>query len=637
MKVCSESRCRRHGAARWLWAAFLLAGAALWSQDALRADVAIESQDIFVGEPVIFQITVNANDGIAAPDVAAAAPDFTVEVLGPRSNSSTQVTIVNGQITRAVRRETILAYRLTPKRAGLLQIASMAVTAGGGQARTHAVPVRVRAADDNAATVGMALRMDLSRDTITVGEPVTVTWTWSIANEVRGFEFALPLFELSDVDLPKVEPVLDPQRRDRYLGIRTPDGRQLVALQTARRTPAGQAIDVVFSQVLIPRQPGRITLPKSTVVCEVFAPTATPGRRRGPFSNPLFDDLSMRQGSYRRAAITSNEPVLTVKALPEAGRPADFAGHVGAYHMRVTAEPTEVNVGDPITLTLELFGPEFLDTVPGPDLEHHEDLARDFRISPPEPGLVEDGRKVFKRILRARHADVTRIPPLRLPYFDTATAAYRVAESEPIPLTVRAVRVVTAMDAEGATATASDAGRRLQAWSRGIAANYEDLAALTDQHVGPEAWLHSPLWAASWAVPPLLWALALTGAAAHRRRHADPAARRARQAAARARRALHAAATAGEAAPARLLEALRDYLGAKLRLSSGALVFGDVEEPLRQRGLAPDDLQALKTLFTTCEAGRYAAGLGADAASTAELAATARRLVDTMERTLNGC
>ena len=116
------------------------------------------------------------------------------------------------------------------------------------------------------------------------------------------------------------------------------------------------------------------------------------------------------------------------------------------------------------------------------------------------------------------------------------------------------------------------------------------------------------------------------------------AARRARQAAARARRALHAAATAtGEAAPTRLLEALRDYLGAKLRLSSGALVFGDVEEPLRQRGLAPDDLQALKTLFTTCEAGRYAAGLGADAASTAELAATARRLVDTMERTLNGC
>ena len=647
MKVCSESRRigpstaavfrRRRGAAPWLVAVCLLAGAALWSQEALRAEVAIESQDLFVGEPAVFQITVNASNDIAAPDITAAAADFTVEVLGPRSNSSTQVSIVNGQVTRSVRHETILAYRLTPRRAGLLQIAAMTVRAGGREAITQAVPVRVRPADQGAAHEGMALRMDLSRDTVTVGEPVTVTWTWSISNEVRGFEFALPLFELPDVDLPKVEPVLDPQRRDRYVGIRAPDGRQLVALQTARRSPAGQTIDIVFSQVLIPRQPGQITLPGSTVVCEVFAPNATPGRRRGPFSNPLFDDPFMRQGSYRRAAVASNAPVLTVKPLPEAGRPADFAGHVGAYRLRVTAEPTEVNVGDPITLTLELSGPEFLEPVPGPDLEHHEDLARDFRISPPEPGLVEDGRKVFKRILRARHADVTRIPALRLPYFDTAAEAYRVAESEPIPVTVRAVRVVTAMDAEGATATASDAGRRLQAWSRGIAANYEDLAALTDQHVGPEAWLHSPLWAASWAVPPLLWALALTGATAHRRRHADPAARRARQAVAQARRALRAAAVSDDAAPTRILEALREYLGAKLRLSSGALVFGDVEEPLRQRGVSADDRQALKALFTACEAGRYAAGLGAETTSAAELAASARRLLESMERTLNGC
>jgi len=609
-----------------------------WAQDLLKAEVAIESQDVFVGQPIMFQITVTGADQPQAPDLAAVAPDFAVQYLGPRANNSTQISIVNGRMSRTVTVETILMYRLTPKRAGDLQIPALTVTAGGHQAMTPPVPVRAREPDSpGQATGGIALRMELSRDTVTVGEPVTVTWTWTVSSEVRGFDFSLPLFEMAGVDLPKIEPVIDPQLRDRYVGIRIPDGRQLVALQTARRTPTGSAVDVVFSQVLIPRQAGNLVLPKSTVVCEVLVPTTTPRRRNSPFGNPFFDDdVFGQRGTYRRAAVVSNEPTLTVKPLPAAGQPADFAGHVGSYRMQVTAEPTEVNVGDPITLTITLAGPEYLDPVEGPDLERNEELNRSFRLSPAEPGVLDGRAKVFKRILRAKTADVTRIPPLRLPYFDSAAQEYRVAESPAIPLSVKAVKVVTALDAQGNSAPVAEAGRKLQAWSRGIAANCEDLGALTDQHVGPDAWLRSPTWGAALALPPLLWAVTLAVATTVRRRNADPAARRSRQALARARRQLKGAAGAGPEAPARVLEALREYFGAKLRQSSGALVFRDVEGALRERGVAAADLQAIRELFEVCEAGRYAGGLGAAGRTGTELAESARQCLAAIDGKMNG-
>ncbi len=604
------------------------------AEDLLQVQVAIESQDAFVGQVITFQITVSGAAEPQPPDLATAAPDFAVQYVGPRSNNSTQVSFVNGRMSKVVTRETILTYQVTPKRAGQLLIPAVAVRAGGKQAMTQAVPVRVREPEAAPPVGEVTLRMELARDTVCVGEPVVVSWTWTVAAEVRGFDFQLPLFEQPGFDFPKVEPELDPQLRDRYLGIRLPDGRQLVALQTPRRTPSGGATEVTFSQVVIPRQAGTFTLPKSTVLCDVATNAPAPRRRGGAFADPFFGDpFGQRERALRRLSVVSNEPTLTVRPLPEAGKPAGFAGHVGHYELRAQAEPTEVSVGDPITLTIELSGPDYLQNVDGPDLDSQEEVSRGFRISPVEPGVIAGRTKVFKRVLRAKGAEVTAIPPLRLPYYDSAAQAYRVAESAAIPLTVKAAKLVTAMDAQGNSAPVMAAGRQLQASGRGIAANYEDNGVLADQCVGLDTWRRSPPWSLALALPPLLWAATFAGVLSVRRRSADPAARRARQALARARQQLKRAGTAPEA-PAQVLEALREYLGAKLRLTSGALLFSDVEALLREQGVDDADRGALKELFRACEAGRYAGNSTADGQTGAELAEAARGLLDALERKL---
>jgi hypothetical protein len=624
-------RVRAGVAACAAWAVLLALSVA--AQDLLQVQVAIESQDVFVGQPITFQITVSGADEPQPPDLAAAAPDLSVQYAGPRTNNSTQISIVNGRMNKVVTRETILTYQVTAKRAGQLTIPALTVQAGAKQARTQPVPLRVRAPESAPASADITLRMELSRDTVCVGEPIVVNWTWTVGSEVRGFDFQLPLFEQPGFDFPKMEPEIDPQLRDRYIGIRLPDGRQLVALQTPRRTPTGGATDVTFSQVMIPRQAGSFALPKSTVTCDVASSAPAPRRRSATSGDPFFGDpFGQRDRTYRRLAVASGAPTLTVRPLPAAGKPTGFAGHVGHYELRARAEPVEVSVGDPITLTVELSGPDYLETVEGPDLEGHEELARGFRLSPPEPGVVAGRAKVFKRVLRAKNAAVTGIPALRLPYYDTAAQAYRVAESAPIPLTVKAAKLVTAMDAEGSSAPVAAAGRKLQASGRGIAANYEDSGVLTDQYVGFDTWMRSWPWGVALVLPPLLYAALFAGVFSVRRRQADPAARQARQALARARRQLKLAGAAPDG-PAQVAEALREYFGAKLRLTSGALVFGDLEAPLREQGIGEAERAALKGLFQACEVGRYA-GAGAATPVGAELAETARRLLDGLDRKL---
>ena len=56
---------------------------------------------------------------------------------------------------------------------------------------------------------------------------------------------------------------------------------------------------------------------------------------------------------------------------------------------------------------------------------------------------------------------------------------------------------------------------------------------------------------------------------------------------------------------ASVLEALRHYLGSRLRLSPGALTFSDVNDALLARRVDSDAIERLKGLFDKCEASRY--------------------------------
>ncbi|MBT4817573.1 MAG: protein BatD [Lentisphaerae bacterium] len=622
---------RPYNSSRWQVLLIALALLSSWAATAQPVSVhaAVEGQEFFLGESFTFQVQVQGDNRPQLPDTSVIR-DFTVKKLGGRNNSSKSVSMVNGRVTRKETRGYIFNYKLTPKRIGRLTIPPIQVVAGGKRRATRPVPIVVREAEKVSDS---KLHMTVSRPSCFVGEPITLTLTWFFAQDINNVEFAVPALDLPQFDLVLEEPQIDRKKRYHRLQVGT---HQLIAEQGRAQLGGKTHATLKFSVILIPTATGTFPLPKSTVVAKVLV-----GYRdaRRSSRQSMFNDFfgSTRQAVHKKIVVPSNAVTITVKDVPAAGRPAGFAGHIGKYAISARAAPTDVSVGDPITLTVSIGGPDYLDRVELPPLHLQAELTKNFKI--PEEratGKIEGKMKVFTQTVRALHADVVEIPALELPYFDTTKSTYATARSKAIPITVKGTRVVTADDAEG-TGAVAPAGRALKAWGSGILHNYDELNVLRDQRHGPATWLQSPKWIALLGAPPACYFALLFGVLWFRRRHSDPLAARARQAAREFRRSTKPISLAfaedeagGHAA---LLEALRAYFGSKLGTAAGAITFRDVAARLEESGVNGDVLQRLQTLFEQCEASTFAGGAGQHIPAE-ELLTQSRALVDELEGAL---
>jgi BatD DUF11 like domain len=153
------------------------------------------------------------------------------------------------------------------------------------------------------------------------------------------------------------------------------------------------------------------------------------------FSDPFFGDFF---GSYREkeVKVASPELEMDVLSLPEKGRPEDFSGAIGDFRLRVTADPVEIEPGDPITLTMTVTGQGNFDRVQAPKLRKE----KGWKSYTPSSEFLKDGgrgsgKKVFEQALVAKDSSLREIPVVAFSYFDPTAASYKSISSTPIPLT----------------------------------------------------------------------------------------------------------------------------------------------------------------------------------------------------------
>ena len=289
-----------------------------------------------------------------------------------------------------------------------------------------------------------------------------------------------------------------------------------------------------------------------------------------------------------------------MKALPNEGRPADFSGYVGEYRISASASPTEVDVGDPITLVVTLEGSDYMENLTLPPLGSLKEFSDNFKIpSERATGVVKDGRKIFTQTIRAKNHIVKQIPPIRFVSFDTAKKRYLTVESEPIPITVNPTRIITANDAEGLGRAPERS--LLEHWRDGIAYNYkgEDLMERTDYSFGS-------LMYHRWSIlligfPPVLFLILLIGSSIVRSRNADPVARRARGSNRILKRKLDALIKEKnlkrEIVCGRILEAVKEYLGSKLRRAGSALTPEEIKGQLEGKEISSELIESLMSII----------------------------------------
>ena len=154
-----------------------------------------------------------------------------------------------------------------------------------------------------------------------------------------------------------------------------------------------------------------------------------------PFFRRFFNT-----GEQKQVSLATDPIEVQSLPLPAEGRPADFNGAVGNFTMTVTAGPTNVAVGDPITVRVQISGRGALDSLTLPS----QPEWRDFKIYPPtskvetSDQLGLEGTKTFEEIVSPQNADVHQLPQFSFSFFNPDDGHYHTLTQPAVPLAVQA-------------------------------------------------------------------------------------------------------------------------------------------------------------------------------------------------------
>lgn len=567
---------------------FVLALLALAAATAARADAGaslrLDRQRIAVGESAELTVTVEGAQDVAPPSVPV--PDgLRVDYHG----QSTNVSIVNGRMSATASH----AYEVTALRAGTYTIGPVRLqhqgrTIDAGTIRLLVVAGSAGGAGGGAGAGPLRLVAGLSRQRVYLYEPLDLT----VRLEVHGVR-------VGDLQYPTV----------------TADGVRIGGFpepaQRRVRGPNGPVDVVEFETEVVPVRAGTLSLGPVTMQLSVVV-----AGRNDPFFGSLFNRREPR-------TLTSAPVELEVLPLPEAGKPAGFSGAVGRFTLDVTAKPTVVDAGDPVTLGITVSGTGSLAQATPPAVPPTPGLKV---YDPAEPQAATRDADVVTRhveqvVIPERAGRVT-LPPVEFPYFDPSAERYVVARGPALVVTARP-RATAAPDVV-VGAPARPKAKPVEELGRDIVFIKDDPGVLV-----PVGWARyrSPWFWALQLLPLVALATVVAWGRRRARLGADPRLARFAAAGGAARRALAAAAESGEADA--VARAYMTYLASKLDLAPGAVTPETVRARLARAGVGDGVVADAAALLEACEHDRYrpAAGGSADG-----LLARAQRVVKALER-----
>jgi hypothetical protein len=525
----------------------------------------VDQNRVTFGESVTFTITVNGSRDGAQPAIPAVDG---LQFAGPAVNS--QFSFGTG----GTRSSVSFVYQLTPTRAGEFTIPAIPVAVAGQNYATDPIKLTVTPPDAAAASADSALFLKVRLDTpqLYLGQTAPLDVTLLARANV-------PLKGLGGFNCAA-------------------DGLGYKFLQNVKsgaKVVNGETFNLhVIEGAISPTRTGKLAFGPCVMKAQIAVQRRT---QQDDFFDNFFGRVEVRE-----QAVTLPEVAIEVLPLPDEGRPADFTGAVGQWNLEVTAKPTEVAVGDPVTLTIKITGNGNIDTVSTP----HITGLDNFKTYEPTSKTTKNelsttGERVFQQVLVPKMAGDVLLPEIRLSYFDPAEKAYRTASQGPVKLAVKA---------SGAGAVVSGTAPSRQTEKLG-----EDIVYLKGD-LGPVEQRVS--WPAFWALN-LTPAVALAGSLVWKRRRdrlaGDVAYARRSRAARQARRILDAAGNVDE-----VQRALQSYLGDRLNIPASGIT-ASVAEEHRLPG-------AVREVFEACDAARFA-GVAADVSA---LKQSVEKVIDDLER-----
>ena len=146
-----------------------------------------------------------------------------------------------------------------------------------------------------------------------------------------------------------------------------------------------------------------------------------------PFSgfSAMFGDMMV---DAQEVIVSTEEEYLEIRPLPEAGRPQNFTGAIGVFVVKaLPLNKTAIQVGEPLTLTIEVTGEGNFDRIHAPELVADPSWKTytpktDFRTN---DILGREGVKAFEYIVIPQESGLQSLPSLDFNFFDPDRGEYQ--------------------------------------------------------------------------------------------------------------------------------------------------------------------------------------------------------------------
>jgi len=600
------------------------------------AEVSIETNVsrsvVPVGEELTLDLIVNNAQGPIGTPKISSIEGFTSYSQG----HSQEISFTNGRtsscsvfsyvlIANSPGQKTLGPFELLidgkPYRAAPVQVmvtaasSSPSYTAAVSQGPANAPPPRAMPSA-TVQTRDIFVKAWLDKDEVFVNEPAMLTYTLytRLSATYKGFEKEPVTTGFWVEDFPPEKTI---RRTEQYL-----NGSRYVVAD-------------VRKLALFPTQAGIFTLEPGVLSAAVEV--QSDDSFNSFYSYNIFGRGSRFPSSFLSQIVSQSLPTeslkVTVKALPAAGKPANFTGAVGQYEMSSSVDKKQVEAGNPVTVRVKIKGRGNINTVQIPPLAPIDglkiyDAASSSQIS--KDRLIVEGEKVSETVVVPKKDGTFTIPPFHFSYFDPQTMAY-----EEIQTQAHTFKATPAPEAEEPLPPLPTSESVSQ---NDVSVMAKDIRFVkTTDAAGPlegNDWVDRPLY---WLLNGLLFLAVAASALVSRwrRRGSEAKGWRVYRAGLSARKRLRQAGRLlrqknQDAFYAEISKAFMGYFADRLDITPQAVSKDEVIRALAEK-ISPETLNGIESLFEALSLGRFGrADHGEDEMK--RVYQTASRLIDALEK-----
>ena len=551
-----------------------------------------------VGEQFRLSYTLNKEgEGLQLP----ALNGFEL-LAGPSMSTSMSTTIVNGKMSS--KSEYIYTYVLEASAEGDYTIDPATIKVDGKERKSNAVTIKVvkgsarpqqgqqggRSEEAEAgASIGkddIFLRLEVNRKSLYVGESLVATL--KIYTRVGLSQFGRSKFPPFDGFL--AEELNTPQN-----------------IEFRREAYNGQVYDVgvLRETVLYPQHAGALTIDPFELECIV--------RQRLSRSRSFFDDFF--DSNFRNVRVmTKSEPVtVTVKSLPETGKPLGFSGTVGQLSMTTSVSVDSLKTNDALTYKIVFKGTGNLKLIDAPKIN----FPPDFEVY--DPKALNDvrttrngttGTVTFEYLVIPRFAGDYTVPAVQYSYFDTSSKTYKTLNGKEYQIHVEKGRE----DGTPTGTAAVQSFKKEDVKMLGEDIHYIKTGNSRLKEKGVRYYGTTAYWL-SFLIPFVLFVVGMFLNRQRIKANADLVRVKSKTANKMAQKRLRAAAAAMKASNSEsfyeeVLKAMWGYVSYKLNIAASNLNRDNISDILTKRGVDSALIQNFMAVLDNCEYARYAPDSG---------------------------